>query len=178
MLFYLCRLFSLVVIIPPSLLYIPRRHFHLESSCTWTFMWGKRRFPPRRGLLFEFFFFQGVQYLFWGFSMLYWYLVLNTLIPRTPKNLLSICKWKIKKLRIHITFRRWSCDLLSEQTVRNLAKKLKTHFQNGLIYFFRGPFPPKRNILGAMNVERYNHRFISVSWGYLVAHFLYKRWRI
>jgi hypothetical protein len=24
----------LIVIIPPSLLYIPRRHFHLESSCT------------------------------------------------------------------------------------------------------------------------------------------------
>ena len=67
----------LVVIIPPSLLYIPRRHFHFESSCTWTFKWVKRRLPPWRGLLSEIISFQDIEYFFWGFFILYWYLVLN-----------------------------------------------------------------------------------------------------
>ena len=67
----------LFVIIPPSLLYIPRRHFHFESSCTWTFMWGKRRFPLEEAYYLKVSLFQGVEYLLWGFSMLYWYLVLN-----------------------------------------------------------------------------------------------------
>jgi hypothetical protein len=53
--------------------------------------------------------------------------------------------------------------------VKNLVKRLKTHFQNGSIYFPRGLFPPKRNIFGAMNVERYGHGFISVLGGYLAA---------
>jgi hypothetical protein len=59
--------------------------------------------------------------------------------------------------------------------VRNHAKRLKTHFQNGSIYFPSEPFSPKCNILGEMNVERYDHRFVSVSGDYLAAYFLTKR---
>jgi hypothetical protein len=38
-----------------------------------------------------------------------------------------------------------------------------------------GPFPQKLNILGAITAERYGHRFISVSRGYIPAYFLSKR---
>jgi hypothetical protein len=50
---------------------------------------------------------------------------------------------------------------LSEQTVKNLAKRLKNHFQNGPIYFHCGPFPKKRNILGGIIAEIYDHGFSS-----------------
>jgi hypothetical protein len=49
---------------------------------------------------------------------------------------------------IRISFKRLSCSSLSEQTMKNLMKRLKTHFQNGPIYFKFGSFPQKRNILG------------------------------
>ena len=64
--------------------------------------------------------------------------------------------------RIRISFRRLSCGSLSEQTVKNIAKWLKTHFQNGPIYFLSGLFIPKCNILGGINVERYDHGFSSL----------------
>jgi hypothetical protein len=54
----------LVVIIPPSLLYIPRRHFHFESSCNCTFMWESGGFPLEEAYYLCFSFFQGVEYLF------------------------------------------------------------------------------------------------------------------
>jgi hypothetical protein len=62
---------------------------------------------------------------------------------------------------IHISFRRLSCGLVYEQTVKNLAKRLKTHFQNGSIYLLFEPFPKKCNILGGITAERYDHGFSS-----------------
>jgi hypothetical protein len=59
--------------------------------------------------------------------------------------------------------------------VKNLAKRLKTHLQNGSIYFSRELFHKKLNILGAITVERYDHEFVSISVGYLSAYFLIKR---
>jgi hypothetical protein len=38
-----------------------------------------------------------------------------------------------------------------------------------------GSFPPKRNILGEINVEKYGHRFVSVSRGYLAPYFMRKQ---
>ena len=77
MLFYYVVFIPLVLIIPPSLLYIPSRHFHFESSCTWIFMWGLRRLPLEEAYYLKLSLFQGVEYFFWVFSMLYQYLVLN-----------------------------------------------------------------------------------------------------
>jgi hypothetical protein len=54
-----------------------------------------------------------------------------------------------------------SCGLLSEQTVRNIVKWLKTHFSNGSFKYFGGPFTPKCNILGGIIAESYDHRFSS-----------------
>jgi hypothetical protein len=45
--------------------------------------------------------------------------------------------------------------------VKNLAKRLETHFQNGLIYFQHEAFPKKRNILGGIIAESYDHEFSS-----------------
>jgi hypothetical protein len=57
---------------------------------------------------------------------------------------------------------RLSYVLLSEKTVRNIAKRLKTHLQNGLIYFLGKPFPQKLNIFGDITAERYDHGFSSL----------------
>jgi hypothetical protein len=43
---------------------------------------------------------------------------------------------------------------LSEKTVRNFSKWLKTHLQNGSIYFSRGSFPQKVNILGEITAKK------------------------
>jgi hypothetical protein len=59
--------------------------------------------------------------------------------------------------------------------VRNLGKRLKTHLQNGSIYFSRVPFPQKVNILGEIIAERYDHIFVLVSVGDIPAYFLSKR---
>jgi hypothetical protein len=63
--------------------------------------------------------------------------------------------------QIRVSFKRLSRGLLSEKTVKNLTKRLKTHFQNGPIYLPCESFLKKRNILGGITTERYDHGFSS-----------------
>jgi hypothetical protein len=46
--------------------------------------------------------------------------------------------------------------------VKNLAKWLKSHFQNGSIYCPLELFPEKCNILGGITTEMYEHGFSSL----------------
>jgi hypothetical protein len=75
-------------------------------------------------------------------------------------------------VKIRISFRRQSSDLLSEKMMRNLAKRLKTHLKNGSIYFSLKPFPQKLNILRAITIERYDHGFVSFLGVYLLFYIL------
>jgi hypothetical protein len=69
---------------------------------------------------------------------------------------------------IHINFKRLSCGLLSNKIMKNIAKWLKNHFQNGSIYFPFGSFPKKGNILGGITTERYDHIYILLKLQFLL----------
>jgi hypothetical protein len=87
-------------------------------------------------------------------------LLLNRPLPQ-KLNIFGSNHCRKVRPQIHISFKRLSCGLLFDQMVKNLAKRLKTHFQNGRIYFPSRSFPQKRNILGGITVERYLHEFSS-----------------
>jgi hypothetical protein len=76
------------------------------------------------------------------------------LFLRTPKKLRNHCKKGTLSGKFVSFFRRKYSSFLCEKTVRNLAKGLKTHLLNGLIYFSYQPFLQKINILGDITATR------------------------
>jgi hypothetical protein len=66
----------------------------------------------------------------------------------------------VSQIRFQVNFRRLTSNLDSEQTKRNLEKRLKTHFINRVNYLILKGFTQKLNRLGEILSGRRQTRFV------------------